>query len=322
MRAIQFDQPGGAEVLYCADIPMPVPAAHEVLIKVAAAGVNRPDILQRCGLYPPPPNACPRLGLEVSGIVEAVGNKVSRWKKGDAVCALTPGGGYADYALADAGCLMPVPRGMALRDAAALPETVLTVWQNVFAKAQLKPGETLLVHGASSGIGTTAIQMAKAHGAKVLATARTDEKCALAMKLGTDLAINSIENDFAVAVRDFGGADVVLDMVCGSFMAGNLASLNPGGRLAIIAFLGGHKIEASMVPVLQKHLHIFGTTLRPLPLEQKAGLCRAVESEVWPWVEANKVQPLIEGVFALEQVAKAHRQMESAAHKGKLLLIP
>ncbi|MDQ7019954.1 MAG: NAD(P)H-quinone oxidoreductase [Robiginitomaculum sp.] len=322
MRAIVFDQPGDADVLKCQEVPMPVPSENQVLIKVLAAGINRPDVLQRLGLYPPPPDANPGLGLEVSGHIEALGAGVKTWQVGEAVCALTHGGGYADYVLVDAGSVMAAPKGISLRDAAALPETVLTVWQNVFAKAGLKPGETLLVHGATSGIGTTAIQMAKAHGARVIATARHDDKAAFGRALGADIVINTQKEDFAAIAREAGGVDVVLDMVGGEFLEGNIAALNPGGRLALIAFLGGYEARINLIPVLQKHLHIMGSTLRPLSLAAKAALCRAVEKQVWPWVAAGKLAPVIDQTFALCEAAKAHAYLESGVHKGKLLLIP
>lgn len=322
MHAIVYNEPGGPEVLTVTDIPVPVPTRNQVLIKVVAAGINRPDVLQRLGLYPPPPDANPGLGLEVSGHVHACGKDVKRWQKADAVCALTHGGGYADFVLVDAGSVMTAPKGVSLRDASALPETVLTVWHNVFAKAGLEPGETLLVHGAASGIGSTAIQMAKAHGARVIATARSDDKCAFGKALGADFVINTKTQDFATTAREASGVDVVLDMMAGSFMAGNLAALNPRGRLALIAFNAGHKAEVDFIPVLTKHLQIFGSTLRPLPLEAKASLCRAVEAQVWPWLETGKFKPVIDRVFALEDAAKAHVCLESGAHKGKLLLIP
>ncbi|PHS20708.1 MAG: NAD(P)H-quinone oxidoreductase [Robiginitomaculum sp.] len=322
MRAIIFDQPGDADVLKCQEVPTPVPGENQVLIKVLAAGVNRPDVLQRVGLYPPPPGANPGLGLEVSGHVHARGPGVERWAIGDAVCALTHGGGYAEFVLVDAGSVMIAPKGISLRDAAALPETVLTVWQNVFVKAGLRPGETLLVHGATSGIGSTAIQMAKAHGARVIATARNDDKCAFGKALGADMVINTQKQDFAAIAREAGGVDVVLDMVGGEFLDGNIAVLNSGGRLALIAFLGGYEAKINLIPVLQKHLHIMGSTLRPLDLSAKAKLCREVEKHVWAWLAAGKFAPVIDRTFALCEAAKAHACLESGVHKGKLLLIP
>jgi putative PIG3 family NAD(P)H quinone oxidoreductase len=322
MRAIVFQQPGEPEVLTCTDAPRPVAGPEQVLIKVLAAGVNRPDVLQRQGLYPPPPDANPGLGLEVSGHIEVCGKGVKHWKKGDAVCALTHGGGYAEYVLADAGSVMAAPLGISLRDAAALPETVLTVWQNVFDKAALQAGETLLVHGAASGIGSTAIQMAKARGAKVITTARTDEKCAFGQKLGADLVINTQTQDFISLSQDFGGVDVVLDMLAGPFLQGNLDALNTGGRLALIAFNAGYMTQINLLPVLQKHLHLFGSTLRPLPFEAKAALCQAVQETVWPWIEARRFAPVIDRAFALEDAARAHVYLQSGEHRGKVLLIP
>jgi len=322
MRAITFTDPGDADVLHCADFPQPVPGENQVLIKVLAAGINRPDVLQRVGLYPPPADANPGLGLEVSGHIHARGDGVTNWQIGEAVSALTHGGGYAEFVLVDAGSVMTAPKGISLRDAAAMPETVLTVWQNVFAKAGLKPGETLLVHGATSGIGSTAIQMASAHGARVIATARDDDKCAFGKALGADVVINTKAQDFAAIAREAGGVDVVLDMVGGEFLEGNITALNPGGRLALIAFLGGYEAKINLIPVLQKHLHIMGSTLRPLSLEAKAALCRAVEKQVWPWVEAGKLAPVIDQTFPLCEAVKAHAYLESGVHKGKLLLIP
>ncbi len=322
MRAITMTQPGGPDVLVCAQVPMPEPAANEVVIKVVAAGINRPDVLQRLGLYPAPADANPGLGLEVSGHIHACGSNVTGWQVGDPVCALTHGGGYAQFVRVDAGSVMTAPDGISLRDAAALPETVLTVWQNVFAKACLKSGETLLVHGAASGIGSTAIQMAKAQGATVIATARSEEKCAFGAKLGADLVINTERKDFASIVGEAGGADVVLDMMAGTFMAGNLACLKARGRLALIAFNAGHEAPVNFIPVLQKHLTIMGSTLRPLLLDEKAALCDAVQAHVWPWIAAGTFAPVIDQTFALEDAAKGHQSMESGTFMGKLLLLP
>lgn len=298
----------------------PAPGNGEILIKVAAAGVNRPDLAQRAGLYPPPPGASTTLGLEVAGEIVEIGHGVTRWHVGDQVTALLAGGGYAEYALAHEGSALPIPAGCSLIEAAALPETVFTVWANVFEGGALKPNETLLVHGGASGIGTTAIQMAKAHGARVLVTAGDDEKCKLCEKLGADRAINYRTEDFETVVRDLGGADVVLDMVGGPYVQKNLNVMNEGGRCVQIAFLQGPQAEVSLMRLMLKRLTLTGSTLRSRSVEEKARIAREVERVVWPWIAAGKVKPVIDSTFPLAQAEAAHARLNSGAHAGKVVL--
>jgi putative PIG3 family NAD(P)H quinone oxidoreductase len=318
-RGIRARAPGGPETLELQPITLRAPASGEVLIRVAAAGVNRPDVFQRKGLYPPPPGASDVLGLEVSGHVAEAGAG-SGFKVGDAVCALVSGGGYADLVLADAGSVLLIPRGLDLIHAAGLPETVFTVWANVFESGALKPGETLLVHGGASGIGTTAIQMAVAHGAKVIVTVGSPEKADLCRTLGAIRAVNYRKEDFVEAVKQEGGADVILDMVGAPYMAKNLAALNAGGRLVLIAFLQGSKAELDFMDVMRRRLTITGSTLRPRSAEEKRRLRDAILKQIWPWVEAGKVRPVVDSVFPLERVSEAHARMESGEHAGKILL--
>ncbi|PHR54468.1 MAG: NAD(P)H-quinone oxidoreductase [Robiginitomaculum sp.] len=315
-------EPGGSDVLCAVQRPMPIPGPAEVLIKIAAAGINRPDIVQREGRYPPPPGASDILGLEVSGTIVALGPDVDDLALGQNICALIAGGGYADYALCPIETCLPVPAGLTLEQAAALPETGFTVWANVFEAGGLQAGETLLVHGATSGIGTMAIQMAKAAGAKVIATARSDQKCAQALEVGADIAINSSAGPFAEQVRELGGADVVLDMVGGPMVQQGLDCMNVGGRMVFIAFLAGAKVELDLGLVLFRHLHICGSTLRSRPLPEKMRLKQEMLSRVWPWIEAGKVTPVIDREFALADVAEAHDYLEAGAHFGKILLKP
>ncbi len=310
---------GGAEALEIADLPMPHPTAGDILVRVRAAGVNRPDIVQREGAYPPPPGAPETLGLEIAGEVVA---GAGRWREGDRVCALLGGGGYAEYAVVDARHALPVPGGLDFVQAAALPETVFTVWANVFEHGSLRPGETLLVHGATSGIGATAIQMAKAHGARVVATGRGAAKAQAARDLGADLAIDASTEDFAAAAREFGGVDVVLDMVGGPYFEPNLKALNTGGRIVYIAAQGGATIEVPVFRLMQKRAVITGSLLRPRDAEEKARLAGEVERVVWPWVAAGKLGPRIERVFALEEAAQAHALVERGTHVGKVVLTP
>lgn len=321
-RTITAPNPGGAEVLaveHRAPIP---PGPGQVGVHVAAAGVNRPDILQRQGLYPAPAGASDGLGLEVSGEIAAVGPGVTGWTEGEAVCALLNGGGYADYAVAEAGALLPAPQGVSLRDAAAFPEAVFTVWANVFEAGGLRPGETVLIHGGTSGIGVMAIQMAKAHGATVFATAGTEEKCALCSALGADLAVNYREHDFAAAVKSAGGADVILDMVGGDYVARNLSVLKQAGRLVQIAFQQGADVRVDLMRLMLKRLTLTGSVLRSRPNAEKARLAKAVRGAVWPWIEAGAVRPVIDQAFALEEASAAHARMEAGLHAGKILLIP
>jgi len=304
-----------------ATAPMPEPGAGQILIRVAAAGINRPDLAQRAGFYPPPPGAPETLGLEVSGAVAAIGAGVKRWRVGDQVCALLPGGGYAEYALAHEGSALPVPRGLSLIEAAALPETAFTVWANVFESGALKVGETLLVHGGASGIGTTAIQMAKAHGARVFATAGDDAKCRLCEKLGAVRGINYRSEDFEAIVREAGGADVILDMVGAPYLAKNMNAAKPLGRIVSIAQLHGAQAEINLALLMVKRLTLTGSTLRSRAVEEKARIAGEVERYVWPWIEAGKIKPLIDSTFPLADAEAAHARMQGSAHAGKIVLV-
>jgi putative PIG3 family NAD(P)H quinone oxidoreductase len=312
---------GGDGPLTLAVVARPEPGRGEILIRVAAAGVNRPDLMQRAGLYPPPPGAPETLGLEVSGVIEKTGPGVSRWHEGDEVCALLPGGGYATYAIAHEGSVLRVPKGVSLVEAAALPETVFTVWANVFEAGGLKPKEALLVHGGASGIGTTAIQMAKAHGARVYATAGDDAKVKLCEELGAHRGINYKTEDFEGVVDGLGGADVVLDMVGGPYVQKNLNLLKAGGRCVMIAFLQGPHAELNLMRLMLKRLTLTGSTLRARSNEEKARIASEVERVVWPWIEAGKVKPVIDSTFPLEQAEQAHQRLQSGAHAGKVLLV-
>jgi putative PIG3 family NAD(P)H quinone oxidoreductase len=318
MTAIAIDGgKGPAEDLHPSQIATPRPAEGQVLIRVRAAGVNRPDVLQRRGAYPPPPGAPPTLGLEVAGeVVKAAG----RWQVGDRVCALLGGGGYAEYAVADARHCLPIPGTLDFQHAAALPETVFTVYANAFEDGRLAAGETLMVHGATSGIGSTAIQLAKAAGARVIATVRGAEKAKAARALGADLAIDTLVEDFAVAATGFGGVDVVLDMVGGPYFEGNLAALKPGGRIAYIAAQGGETITVPVMAIMRKRVVITGSTLRPRSADEKARLAAEVERVVWPWVAAGKVMPRIDGAFPLAEAGAAHAALESGEVVGKIVL--
>jgi putative PIG3 family NAD(P)H quinone oxidoreductase len=309
---------GPAEALHAVQIPRPTPGPGQVLIRVRAAGINRPDLLQRLGAYPPPPGSPDTLGLEVAGeVVEAAG----RWKVGDKVAALLGGGGYAEYAAVDARHALPIPKGLDFTQAAALPETVFTVYANVFEHGGLKAGETLLVHGATSGIGTTAIQMAKAAGAKVIATARGAEKAAAAKALGADVAIDAKAEDFAEVAKREGGADVILDMVGGDYFAKGLDALKTGGRIVYIAALAGGEISVPIFRIMQKRAVITGSTLRPRDADEKARLAAEVERVVWPWIEAGQVKPVIDATFPLAEAAAAHAHLESGDHLGKIVLL-
>lgn len=302
-------------------VARPEPGPGEVLIRVGAAGVNRPDLMQRAGLYPPPPGAPETMGLEVAGVVESVGPGVKRWRDGDEVCALLPGGGYATYAVAHEGSVLPIPKGLSVIEAAALPETVFTVWANVFEAGALKPGQTLLVHGGASGIGTTAIQMAKAYGARVFATAGDAAKVKLCEKLGATRGINYRAQDFEEIVRDAGGADVVLDMVGGPYVQKNLNLLNEGGRCVMIAFLKGPQADVNLMRLMLKRLTLTGSTLRSRAKEEKARLAREVELHVWPWIEAGLVKPVIDSTFPLADAEAAHARLQGGAHAGKIVLV-
>ena len=309
---------GGAEALKPVQMPVPVPANGEILIRVRAAGVNRPDIVQRLGFYPAPPGAPETLGLEVAGeVVTAAG----RWKVGDRVCALLGGGGYAEYAVVDARHALPIPEGMSFEAAAGLPETVFTVYANVFEHGALKAGETLLLHGATSGIGTTAIQMAKAAGATVIATGRGADKKAQALALGADIAVDSSTEDFEAVARAHGGVDVVLDMVGAAYFEKNLNALKTGGRIVYIASLGGGTIEVPIMKIMMKRATITGSTLRPRSADEKARITAEVERVVWLWVASGKVKAVVDATFPLADAAKAHAHLEAGAHVGKVLLI-
>ncbi|MEJ8405547.1 NAD(P)H-quinone oxidoreductase [Brevundimonas vesicularis] len=321
MRVIEIEGGSGpAEALKIAERPDPVAGPGQVLIRVRAAGVNRPDLLQRAGAYPPPPGASDILGLEIAGEVEAIGEGVTRWAVGDRVCALLGGGGYAELAVVNARHVLPIPQGLDFAQAAVLPETVFTVFANVFEGGALKAGETLLIHGATSGIGVTAIQMAKAAGARVIATSRGADKAAAAKALGADISLDAKSDDLEAQIREAGGADVVLDMVGRDYAALNLNSLNVGGRWVVIASLTGPKVEMDLQRIMLKRLTLTGSTLRSRPADEKARLSAAVEATAWPWVASGKVKPPIQAVFALEQAADAHAELEAGGHIGKIVL--
>ena len=321
--SIEITQPGGPNVLQACQRQTPSPDASQVLIEVVAAGVNRPDVFQRLGFYPPPPGVTDIPGLEVSGTIVAIGSAVTRWALGDEVCALLSGGGYSQYAVAEESLCLSIPRGLSLIDAAALPETCFTVWHNLFERAELKAGEWLLVHGGASGIGTTAIQMATALGVKVIATAGSDEKCAICESLGAVKAINYNDHDFVsesltVAVA---GVDVILDMVGGDYVQKNFSVCAPKARIVNIAFLRGSKVEVDLMPVMLKQLVITGSTLRSQPLENKARIAKGVQDHVWPLIEQQQFKPITDHTFSLSEASQAHTLMESNTHIGKILLV-
>jgi putative PIG3 family NAD(P)H quinone oxidoreductase len=314
------DGKGPPEALKPVRIPRPEPGPGEILVRVKAAGVNRPDLLQRRGAYPPPPGAPPTLGLEVSGEVAALGEDAERWKEGDRVTALLGGGGYAEFAVVDARHALPVPDGLGFIEAASLPETVFTVWANVFDIGHLARGESLLLHGANSGIGVAAVQMAGAAGARVFATVRGAHKMKQVRALGAELVIDASAEDFCEVVKTQGGADVVLDMVGGAYAPKNLACMNPGGRLVQIATLGGNVAGIDMGLVMRKRLSLTGSTLRPRSADEKARLARAVEETVWPWIAEGKLRPVIDRVFPLAEAAAAHAWLEQGGRLGKVML--
>jgi NADPH2:quinone reductase len=323
MRAVEVSKPGGPEVLQLAERPVPVPKAGEVLVKVAAAGVNRPDVLQRMGLYPVPPDASDLPGLEIAGEVVAVGTSANSLKVGDKVCALVPGGGYAEYCVTPEATALPVPKGLSLVEAASLPETCFTVWGNVYDRAKLAPGESLLVQGGSSGIGVTAIQMAKATGNRVFATAGSDEKCAACVRLGAEKAINYKTQDFLAEVKAATagkGVNVILDMVGGDYVPKELKALADDGRLVFIAFLRGPKTELDINELMRRRLTITGSTLRPRTVEFKGYIANNLREKIWPLIEAGKIKPQVFKTFPLAQAADAHRLMESSQHIGKIVL--
>jgi putative PIG3 family NAD(P)H quinone oxidoreductase len=323
MTCIEIKEPGGPEVLVPAKRPLPSPAEGEVLIRVAAAGVNRPDVLQRLGGYPPPPGASDIPGLEIAGEVVGLGAGVTGLRPGDEVTALVTGGGYAEYCCAPAAQCLPYPKGFSALEAAALPETYFTVWSNVFDRAELKPGERFLVHGGSSGIGTTAIQLAAAFGAEVYATAGSPEKLKACEELGAKRAVNYREEDFVEVIKEASGGkgvDVILDMVGGSYIPRDIKLLAPDGRLVFIAFLGGSKAEVDFLPVMLKRLKITGSTLRARDVGFKVAIAGKLREKVWPLLEKKSVKPLINETFFLEDAAKAHALMESSSHIGKIML--
>jgi NADPH2:quinone reductase len=311
---------GGADALFVESVPVPVPVPGQLLIRVRAAGVNRPDIFQRAGLYPPPPGAPTTLGLEVAGEVTAVGQGVERWRPGDRVTALLGGGGYAEYAVVDARHALPVPSNLDFVHAAALPETIFTVWSNVFERGQLRAGETLLVHGANSGIGVTAMQMAKAAGARVFATARGAAKAEKARELGADLAVDAAAGDWAVPVKDAGGANVVLDMVGAGYFERNMDVLLPDGRMVVIATLTGQEVQLNLRQLMLKRLTVSASTLRARDADEKARLAHAIEENVWPWIGSGAVRVPVDRTFPLERAGEAHTWLESGSQFGKVVL--
>lgn len=324
MTAIIIGQPGEPEVLRPQEMSLPETGAGDVLIRVHAAGVNRPDVLQRKGLYPPPKDASHIPGLEIAGEVVALGPETSRYRLGDTVCALVSGGGYAEYCVAAESAALPVPRGFQVIDAAALPETFFTVWVNVFQRAGLQPGEVFLVHGGTSGIGTTAIQLARAFGARVFATARGAAKCQVCRELGAERAIDYESEDFVEVVKaetEGHGADVILDMVGGDYVQRNIAVAAEEGRIHQIAFLKGSKVEADLMRLMLKRITLTGSTLRARPASVKAAIASALQDKVWPLLDRGEIRPVIDSRFPLEDAAGAHQRMESNAHIGKILLL-
>ena len=323
MRAVLPGEESGKRIPKLVKLPVPKPGPHDVLIKVAAAGLNRADLLQVQVMYPPPPGAPDTIGMEASGTVVATGSSVSHWKAGDQVCALIPGGGYAEYCIAHEGSVLPVPKGVSLVDAAALPEAYFTVWTNVVDRARLASGETFLVHGGSSGIGTAAIQLFAARGHRVFATAGSQEKCDACKKLGATRAINYKTEDFVAVVKEEtknAGVDVILDMVGGSYVAKNLQALKLEGRLVNIAFQEGAEVTLNMLIVMLKRLTLTGSTLRPRTPEQKAEIGKSLAREVWPLLDQGRIKPVVDSVFPLEKVADAHARMAGSQHIGKILL--
>jgi NADPH2:quinone reductase len=323
MSVIEAKTPGAPEVLEIATRTMPAPGAGEVLVKVAAAGVNRADLMQRQGKYPPPPGASDVLGLELSGVIVATGAAVSRWRPGDRVVALVSGGGYAEFAVVPEPQCLPVPRGLSMEEAAAIPEAFFTVWTNVFERGRLMAGESLLVHGGACGVGTTAIQLARARGARVFATAGSREKCLACERLGAERAINYRDEDFLAAVLEATGGrgvDLVLDIVGGEYVAKNLEALATDGRLVQIAFLHGPRAEVNLSPLMRKRITFTGSTLRPRTVEEKGAIARELEREVWPLIERGDVRPVLHAVFPLHDAAAAHAELEAGKHIGKIVL--
>jgi putative PIG3 family NAD(P)H quinone oxidoreductase len=322
MQAIEISSPGGPKVLAPTKRPVPQPARGEVLVKVAAAGVNGPDLMQRKGLYPAPPGASDLPGLEVAGEIVALGEGVAAWSPGDRVCALTNGGGYAQYCVAEASQCLPIPQGVDVRDAAGLPETFFTVWSNVFIGARLAAGETFLVHGGAGGIGTTAIQLGKAFGAKVVATDSPEARCAICRDLGADRVVDYKQEDFVEVVRGLGGANVILDIVGGPNIEKNIKAAAHDARIIQLAFALGSKVEINLMPIMLKRLVYTGSTLRTRPEEFKARIARELREQVWPKFAAGAIRTVTSRTFPLTDAAKAHATMESAEHVGKILLTP
>lgn len=324
MTCIEISEPGGPEVLRVTARPVPSPAPGEVLIRVAAAGINGPDIYQRQGAYPPPPGVTDIPGLEVSGTIAALGEGATGWRQGDQVCALTAGGGYAQYCTAPAPQCLPIPTGVDLVDAAALPETFFTVWSNVFERGRLAPDESLLVHGGAGGIGTTAIQIADRLGSRVFTTEGRTDKCERLEELGAERAINYTHEDFVAVVREATGGkgvDVILDIIGGDYVARNIASLARDGRLVNIAFRKGSRVEIDLMPVMLRRLTLTGSTLRVQSVERKAAIARALKERVWPLIEAGEIKPIIYARLPLAEAAEGHRLMEAAGHIGKIVLL-
>jgi putative PIG3 family NAD(P)H quinone oxidoreductase len=314
---------GEDKAVFVTEASIPAPGPGQVRIKAAYAGLNRADLVQRRGFYPPPPGASLILGMEVSGVIDALGPDLgggaARWKVGDEVCTIMPGGGYAEYSVVEASVVLPLPQGLSLEQACAVPEAAMTVWQCVFQMGALRSNETLLLHGGASGIGVIGIQMAVAHGARVFATAGDDEKCALVTRLGAR-SINYKTEDFEAILKAEGRADVVLDMVGGDYVQKNISSMNPNGRCVQIAFMTGSKVTLDLMPLMLKRLSITGATLRARTVEEKAALAAEVERHVWPWIESGKITPIIDSVFPLEDVDQAHTRMAAGKHAGKILL--
>lgn len=320
MQVVEITKPGDPSVLIPTTRVVPIPKFGQVLIKVAYAGVNRPDVLQRAGLYNPPPNASDLPGLEASGYVVALGEGVSGIRIGDEVCALLPGGGYAEYTVTQADHCLPVPEGLSMQEAACLPETYFTVWSNVFQRGALQAGERFLVHGGSSGIGTTAIQLASVFGARVFATAGSDKKCQVCRKLGAEIAVNYKLQDFVEVIRKEGGANMILDMVGGDYIPRNIKSLAKDGRLVQIAFLQGAKVKMNFAEIMTRRLTITGSTLRPQSDLAKAKIAYSLRKKVWPLLEKGRLKTVLDNTFDLQDASKAHARMESGAHIGKIVL--
>lgn len=320
MTAIEIAEPGGPEVLKPTTRAVPQPAHGQILIRVAYAGVNRPDALQRAGKYAPPPDASDLPGLEAAGRVAAVGPGTGEWAVGDEVCALLPGGGYAEYVATPAAHALPVPKGLSPKQAACLPETFFTVWTNVFMRGGLRAGERFLVHGGSSGIGTTAIQMAHVFGARVFATAGSAAKCRACQEIGAERAINYLEEDFVAVMKELGGADLILDMVGGGYLPRNIEALADDGKLIQIAFLSGHRVELNFAEIMVRRLTITGSTLRPQSSSAKARIAEELRTHVWPLLETGRIAPKMDRTFPLAKAADAHVRMESSAHIGKIAL--